>query len=122
MQMSDPDFQKKVATFTAFCVCKVNAFTTPEALFIDDTEVKPIIEAHRRIFGCDPSGATVVRIVGRDQLKEAGDGMFIHSMIEFPAYLLKTISLCGVETKILKGHEVPNCMVPPETDVRVCML
>lgn len=120
--MSDPDLQKKIAEFAAFCVCQVNVFTTPEALFIEDTEIKPIIEAHRRIFGCDPSGATIVRIVGRDQLKEAGDGMFVHSMVEFPAYLLKTISLCGIETKILKGREVPNWRGSPEIDVRVCML
>jgi hypothetical protein len=120
--MSDPDLEKKIAEFTAFCVCKVNALDQPEALFLEDTEIKPIIEAHRRIFGTDPSGATVVRIVGRDQLKEAGDRMFIHSCIEFPPYLLKAISLCGVETKILKGREVPNWNGPPETDVRVCLL
>lgn len=120
--MSDPDLEKKIAEFAAFCVCQVNALGQPEALFIEDTEIKPIIEAHRRIFGTDPSGATIVRIVGRNQLKEAANGMFIHSCIEFPPFLLKTISLCGVETKILKGREVPNCMVPPDIDVRVCIL
>ena len=114
--MSDPDIQTKIAEFTAVCV---GLIPPPEAAFVDITQ--PITEAHRRIFGCNPSGATIVRIVGRNLLLEAGDGMFVHAAVEFPDYLLKTISLCGVQTKIVKGHKIPNWNGPSDKAIHVCM-
>ena len=62
----------KIAEFAAFCVLKIDAYNPPEAAYEETNEIQHIQDAHRRIFGSDASGATIVRIVGRNLLKEVG--------------------------------------------------
>ena len=118
--------ETKIAEFAAFCVLQIDTHNPPVADYVANNEIQPIKDAHRRIFGCDPSDATIVRIVGRNLLKEVKPGMFVYPAFgvapDWPQYLLKTIELCGVETKFVKGNDIPQWNLPPEMDVRVCML
>ena len=105
------DIGTKIGEFAAFCVLHIEARKPSVAEYVENKEIQPIKDAHRRIFGCDPSGATIVRIVGRNLLKEVSPGMFIHTACgitaDWPQYLLRTIDLCGIETKIVQGSDIP---------------
>ena len=121
--MSDTvSFESKIAEFAAFCAMKIDVHNPPVPEYVDNNEIQPIKDAYRTIFGCDPSGATIVRIVGRNCLKEVKPGMFFHCAFVMPQYLLHTIALCGFETKVIKGNDIPQLNVPTDFDVRVCML
>ena len=116
----------KIAEFAAFCVLKIDAYNPPEAAYVETNEIQHIQDAHRRIFGSDASGATIVRIVGRNLLKEVCPEMFVHTACgihsDWPQYLLHTTRLCGIATKLVKGSDIPQWNGPPDMDVRVCML
>ena len=121
--MSDTmSLESRIAEFTALCVSKIDAKNPSVDEYIENNEVQPIKDAYRTIFGCEPSGATIVRIVGRNCLKEVEPGIFVHSACVMPQYLLNTIALCGVETKVIKGRDIPQWNGPPDMDVRVCVL
>ena len=115
-------FEGRIAEFAAFCVSKINATNPSVTECIEQNEIQPIKDAYRTIFGCNPSGATIVRIVGRNQLKEVKPGIFVHSALVMPQYLLNAIALCGVETRVMKGKDIPQWNGPPDMDVCVCIL
>ena len=115
--------EAKVAAFAAFCIRTITLRgEAPVAEYIKTTEIDPIKARYRQLFGREPSGATVVRIVARDCLHELGDGWAAHIMVKVPDYLLKAIEICGVESRMRYARDIPNCAGPPDLEVRVWRL
>jgi len=120
---SSQPLEVKVAAFAAWCARSIRVHGDPPAAeYIEQTEIGPIKTCYRNIFGHDPSGATVVRIVSREYIHEVGDGWAAHIMCEPPDYLVKAIELCGVETEVRQAKDVLGCNAPPNTAIRVWRL
>lgn len=119
-------FESKLAEFSAFCVMQIDANNPSDAEYVVTNEIQPIKVAYLRIFERNPTSATIVRIVGRNLLREIEPGVFMHAACattpDWPQYLLNTIAHCGVETRMIQGKDVPQWNGPPDMQVRVCIL
>lgn len=111
--------EAKVAAFAAHCARTIHLLGEPPvAEYIQMTEIDPLKAKYRQLFGREPSGATIVRIVARDCLHELGDGWAAHIMLQPPDFLLKAIEICGVESRVRYARDMPNCGAPPDMEVR----
>lgn len=72
--------ETQITEFAVFCVLNIDSQNPSVTEYVDNNEVQTIDNTYSRIFGYDPSSATIVRIVGRILLKEINPGMFIHVM------------------------------------------
>lgn len=54
--------ESKVAEFAAFCAFKIDVHNPPSCQEGIEEEIKSIASAYGKVFGCDPSGETIVRI------------------------------------------------------------
>ena len=87
---------------------------------VDSMQIQPIRKKFTEVFGYEPNGKTIVRMIVRDNLHVLPDGWAMHGMgPQIPDYVVHAINLCHVETKIVSAGTIPGNNFPPDLQVRV---
>ena len=86
-------------------------------------EIEPLRKKFVEVFGHEPSGQTILRMVVREHLHVLPDGWAMHGMgPQIPDYVTHAITLCGVETKMVCAGDIPGCNFPSGMKIRVWKL
>ena len=83
-------------------------------------EIEPIKKKFLEVFGYEPNGRTILRMIVRDHLHVLPDGWAMHGLgPQIPDYVTHAIQFLGVETKIVRAGDIPGCNFPSELQIRL---
>ena len=129
MEVMDPNMESKIAEFSAWLARHAEAFPRDtfhaywDAERVNAMEIQPIKKKYTEVFGYEPSGNTVFRMVSREYLHVLPNGWAMHPMgPKIPDFLTHAIQLLGVETKMARAEDIPGSNLPPNLQIPIWKL
>jgi hypothetical protein len=91
----------------------------PHPDFVILNEVEPLKKVYLEIFGEDISALLIVKIISRGLYHQLPDGWAVHTLLQVPAYLVKTIEHCGIKWEYRPSQTIDKINVAPNVSVFV---